>query len=219
MENPKKFDSNPLQCNTYVYLDGKNRAMVVESSGQIDEVVQYLQTQKVNQVLLAYTHGHFDHVSYGHAMQAGLREAGIEFSTVAPSLDARYFKEEGQKVLEDSLQYFQVVEDFPNAQIPHVDTFLNDGEALGFLDFVLISTPGHTEGSSCFYSAEKKLMFSGDTVFAGGSAGRTDLPGGSAEDLVQSLQKISSYPLDVVIYPGHGPQDTLDRACKALGLA
>ncbi len=84
------------------------------------------------------------------------------------------------------------------------DVLVKGGEVfdLGGITLEVIHTPGHSPGSICLYEAEKKWLFSGDTVFPHGSFGRVDLPGGDALQLIQSLEKLAE--LDVEnLYPGH----------------
>ncbi|HLQ05573.1 MAG TPA: MBL fold metallo-hydrolase, partial [Verrucomicrobiae bacterium] len=69
-------------------------------------------------------------------------------------------------------------------------------------------TPGHTEGSTCFYLASQKALFSGDVLFKG-NVGRVDLPGGDARLMEQSLQRVAGLPADTRVYPGHGEQTTI----------
>lgn len=85
-----------------------------------------------------------------------------------------------------------------------VDTVLQDGEEvdLGDIKLTVIHTPGHTPGSICLCDTESKVLFTGDTVFEGGSFGRTDI-GGDSEAMISSLEKLTK--LDVsTLYPGHG---------------
>ncbi|MCJ2534379.1 MAG: MBL fold metallo-hydrolase [Candidatus Thermoplasmatota archaeon] len=87
-----------------------------------------------------------------------------------------------------------------------VDTPLSDGEnvVLGDEEFEVMYTPGHSLGSMCLYNKGKKVLISGDTIFAHGDFGRYDLPGGNFQSLVQSIQRLSD--LDIIhLYPGHGP--------------
>lgn len=80
---------------------------------------------------------------------------------------------------------------------------------IGDFSFQVIYTPGHSKDSISFYFKEEKLMFVGDFVFKE-SIGRCDLPGGSEEEMRESLSKIKGYPVDVTLYPGHGDATTLD---------
>ena len=83
----------------------------------------------------------------------------------------------------------------------------NDFNINGF-NFEVIKTPGHTSDSLTFYFKEDKIMFVGDFLFKNGY-GRCDLPTGDFNEMKKSLQKIFTYPLETVIYPGHGVKSTL----------
>ena len=72
----------------------------------------------------------------------------------------------------------------------------------------IISTPGHTPGSVCLYWPDEKVLLSGDTLFCMGY-GRTDLPGGSYADLIESIRTLFDLPEDVIVYPGHGESTTI----------
>ncbi|MDD4138517.1 MAG: MBL fold metallo-hydrolase [Methanoregula sp.] len=96
------------------------------------------------------------------------------------------------------------------------DIKLKDGDTVG--DFVVIHTPGHTQGSICLYSGKDRVLISGDTVFADGYFGRYDFPGGSRTDLARSLERLSV--LDVEgLYAGHGePTEENGSRCIAAAL-
>ncbi|UUX93772.1 MBL fold metallo-hydrolase [Methanoplanus endosymbiosus] len=81
------------------------------------------------------------------------------------------------------------------------DRVLNDGDYISGIK--IIHTPGHTPGGICGYIEEEKALISGDTVFTDGGYGRCDFPGGSAEDLERSIDKLRSYDVEG-LYPGHG---------------
>jgi glyoxylase-like metal-dependent hydrolase (beta-lactamase superfamily II) len=74
----------------------------------------------------------------------------------------------------------------------------------------VLHTPGHTEGSVCLIAVDEGLLFSGDTLFAAGW-GRVDLPGGSAEQMVESLGRLTTLDDSVTVLPGHGPATTIGR--------
>ena len=93
--------------------------------------------------------------------------------------------------------------------IPKIDRYINDEEiiSLGKSKIKVIHTPGHTQGGVCFYVNEN--LFSGDTIFKE-SIGRTDLPGGDYDQIIDSIQqKILTLPNDTIIYPGHGKTTTV----------
>jgi len=79
----------------------------------------------------------------------------------------------------------------------------------GSLTANVIHTPGHTEGSVCLYFPAESKLIAGDTLFAG-SIGRTDLPGGSMEKIINSLhERVLALPDDTLVVPGHGPLTTI----------
>lgn len=80
-------------------------------------------------------------------------------------------------------------------------------------DYEIIKTPGHSNDSICFYFEEYKTLFSGDFIFLG-TIGRTDLPTGSDYDMQESLEKISTYPDDIKVFPGHGESTVLEAEKK-----
>ena len=132
------------------------------------------------------THGHFDHIGgNGYFLNAkvAIHEAD------APIL------EKGDEEMSFS--------DFFEGKIRprKVDRKLKDGDEINGLK--VIHTPGHSRGSICLYDEKNKVLFSGDTVFAQG-IGRTDLPGGSEEEMKKFLAKLKGLKIDR-LFPGHGP--------------
>ena len=92
-----------------------------------------------------------------------------------------------------------------------VDRFLTDGMVLelGDISLRVIHTPGHTRGSVSLFSENDGMLFSGDTIFPAGSIGRTDLPGGSSEDMKKSIARLATLPAQT-LYPGHGEVTSRD---------
>lgn len=84
---------------------------------------------------------------------------------------------------------------------------------IGDFSFQVLYTPGHSKDSVSFYFPEDKAMFVGDFVFRE-SVGRCDLPGGSEDDMMSSLEKLKTYPRDITLYPGHDDITTLDYECS-----
>lgn len=89
--------------------------------------------------------------------------------------------------------------------VPALDLAEGSRISFGDVDLTVMHTPGHTEGSVCLLSAEDRLLISGDTLFAGGW-GRTDLPGGDREAMIESLSRLSTLDPGLTVLPGHGPQ-------------
>ena len=92
-----------------------------------------------------------------------------------------------------------------------VDEYWNDGQkySVGKLEFEILHCPGHTPGHVVLYEPTERKVFVGDVLFAG-SIGRTDLPGGSTQQLLSSIKtKLMTLPDDVVVYSGHGPTTTI----------
>ncbi len=94
--------------------------------------------------------------------------------------------------------------------IPALDLAEGSRIRFGDIELTVLHTPGHTEGSVCLLSNEDGVLITGDTLFAGGW-GRTDLPGGDDEQMVDSLARLSTLEDGLAVLPGHGPQSTIGR--------
>jgi len=156
----------------------------------LTQIANYIDLSSISQIIL--THEHFDHA--GGVKQ--LFEGANKKATVIAHKDAATKIEKGESMFARLL----------GGTMPKMNVHqkLSGGEILqiGDKDFEVMSTPGHTPGCICLYNKETKTLFSGDTVFANGSFGRTDLPGGNSAELKESITKLST--LDVErLYPGH----------------
>jgi hydroxyacylglutathione hydrolase len=168
-------------------VSGGGKAVVIDPGAEPRRILEAVDGLEVAAILV--THGHSDHVGAVDEVAAG---TGAVF--IAPPGDFRLL--EGRVKVRPGRP-------------------LNDGKRLDFGVFSLtvIATPGHTPGSSCFFSPG--VIFSGDTLFAGG-VGRTDLPGGSADVLFNSIrERIFTLPDDTVVRPGHGEKTTVGREKRA----
>lgn len=182
----KKIVAPPLAANCYLIVDEKK--MLIDVGGDVEfifsAVKKYMNPKELDYVVL--THSHFD-----HAAAAGFFK-GIS-KIFMHKLEYSFLKTYG------FVSFFGV-----QFRPFEPDTELAGGEVfdLGEIELEVIHTPGHSPGSICLYEPRRKWLFSGDTVFAYGSFGRVDFPGGSARDLIKSLEILSK--LDVEnLYPGH----------------
>ncbi|MBO4793405.1 MAG: MBL fold metallo-hydrolase [Deltaproteobacteria bacterium] len=188
----------PLDVNCYIVSCERTRqTLIVDPGGDADRITAFLVRKGLEPMLVVNTHGHFDHVG-GNAgllrrypVSLGMHRADL------PVLAA---------LLEMGRMFNLELEPSPQPTM-----FLEDNAVLevGDLKFRVLHTPGHSPGSICLLAGN--VLFSGDTLFADG-VGRTDLPGGSAEQLRHSLyERLLKLPDETVVYPGHGPETTIRR--------
>lgn len=188
----------PLQCNCSVIGDESTReAMVIDPGDDVEDVLILIHKHNLQVKQIVITHAHIDHV--GGAMK-------LRAATGAPIL----LNQNDYALLKMIDMQAVWVGMAPPGKV-EIDHSLGQADRVraGSLDADVIHTPGHTEGSICLYfSAEKKLI-AGDTLFAG-SIGRTDLPGGSFQKIINSLhEKVLALPDDTIVVPGHGPLTTI----------
>lgn len=192
------FPVGPLQCNCSVMGDERTReAMVVDPGDDIEHVLAVLQMHQLTVKQIVITHGHIDHI--GGAMK-------LKAATGAPILMNEGDLEQ-LPMLEIQAAWIGVVPPPP----VKIDALLKDAATVraGGLQATVMHTPGHTAGSSCLYLPAEKTLIAGDTLFAG-SIGRTDLPGGSFEKIMDSLHsRVLTLPDETVVVPGHGPATSI----------
>jgi glyoxylase-like metal-dependent hydrolase (beta-lactamase superfamily II) len=190
----------PLNTNAYVIYDVSTlEALVIDpATDEILPKISDLISSGLKVVGIIATHGHADHV----CGVKGLRElVGCRF--MLHELDVEVLKESVEWALEWGIDI-----SFNDVR---PDILLKGGEVLrlGSDEIRIIHTPGHTPGSITIYIPSSKVLFTGDTLFKE-SVGRTDLPGGSWDKLVNSLRMlVTRFERDVVVYPGHGPSSTI----------
>src|SRR5947199_5857422 len=190
----KVFPVGPLQCNCSVIGDEQtHEAMVIDPGDNIDHILEILKQEKLAPKQIVVTHAHIDHV--GGAMK-------LKAATGAPIL-----MNQNDYAL---LKMLDVQAAWIGMRPPgtvQVDESVVDGSVLqvGGITSNIIHTPGHTEGSICLFFPQEKKLIAGDTLFAG-SIGRTDLPGGSFDNIIRSIHtRLMALPDDVEVVPGHGP--------------
>ena len=184
--------SGALQANTYLAVDEKtNEGFIVDPGGYNKVLTKEVRDNDVNIKYIILTHGHSDHI-------CGVNEHKAEF----PDAKIVAYKDE-EAILENPN-----LNQSPGFGVPYstkADILVSDGDELKVGDVTLkfIHTPGHTEGGMCIYVKEAKALFSGDTLFRQ-SIGRTDFPGGSYKEIMDSIRKkLFLLPDDTNVFPGH----------------
>lgn len=184
--------SGALQANTYLAVDEKtNEGFIVDPGGYNKVLTKEVRDNDVNIKYIILTHGHSDHI-------CGVNEHKAEF----PDAKIVAYKDEEAMLENPNLNQS------PGFGVPYstkADILVSDGDELkvGDLTLKFIHTPGHTEGGMCIYVKEAKALFSGDTLFRQ-SIGRTDFPGGSYKEIMDSIRKkLFLLPDDTNVFPGH----------------
>lgn len=189
-----------MAANCYIVSDAKTREGIIIDPGDDAEYISdtLLKPQVVPRMIVA-THGHFDHLMAAYALKLGF---GIPFC-LHPD-DAFLVGR-----MQDSAKHFL---DLPYVDpAPSIDKNLSDGDVLGVgsVSLTVLHTPGHTPGSVCLYEKSSKVLFTGDTIFAEGSVGRTDHSYASRDLLRVSIRRILSYPRSTRVLAGHGEETTI----------
>lgn len=183
-----------IDVNAYFYIDEeKKRGVLIDPGAQADLLLDTVRQNGWTIERILITHGHFDHIG---AVEAVSRALGVPYA----------IHENGREYLTDPMMNLSGV--FGAGVVLNEAVYFADGDVQGGR-LTVIHTPGHTRDSVVFYDAENKTAFVGDTVFKA-SVGRTDFPGGSAEELRQSVvKKIFALPDDTVLYSGHTEPTTV----------
>ena len=194
----KTFPVGPLQCNCCIIGDPvSKRAIVVDPGGDAQKILAELAADELTLVSIIHTHAHLDHI---------LAAGELKAATGAP---IQLHKDDKMlwDMVEQQCQAFGVP--VPDEPLPDPDFWLQDDEALACCGGVTLHTPGHTPGSMSFWFEEHNLLVAGDTLFKQ-SIGRTDLPGGSYEQIEKSIkQRLYTLDDDAVVITGHGPATTI----------
>ncbi len=189
-----------LSCNCTILGDESSAsAMVVDPGADVSLILARLATHHLTLRYIMVTHAHIDHI----AGATTLKEA-----TGAPIL---YNQADLPLVAMMDAQAAWLGIAAPEVSPPDHSPADHEVVQMGDLRLRIIHTPGHTEGSLSLHLPEHRLLFAGDTLFAG-SIGRTDLPGGHLGKLLTSVhERLLSFPDDTVVVAGHGPETTIGQ--------
>jgi hydroxyacylglutathione hydrolase len=187
----------PIATNLYVLGDEASReAIAVDTATPcVEWLTATLAETGWTLKLIVSTHRHWDHIGDN---AAAAERTGAD---IAVHVLDRHGLEQPSSLWAP----FEIPPSVPALE-------LAEGSRIRFGGIVLevLHTPGHTEGSVCLLSGREGLLLSGDTLFAGGW-GRVDLPGGSTEQMIESLARLGRLDDDLRVLPGHGPQTTIER--------
>jgi glyoxylase-like metal-dependent hydrolase (beta-lactamase superfamily II) len=195
------FTFNPFQENTYILFDETKECIIIDpgcgDGNERKALEHYINQEKLKPVKLINTHCHIDHV-LGNKWVA--EKYGIDL----------YMHEEDLKNLKATVAYASVF-GMQCDESPEPKVYLNEGDIVTFGDSVLdvLFTPGHSPGSISLYAKNEGFVVAGDVLFRE-SIGRTDLPGGNMNTLLEAIKtKLFTLPDETIILSGHGEQTTI----------
>ena len=192
----KNIVVGPLEVNCYILgCEDTKEAAIIDPGDNADEIISTIEKEGLNPKFIINTHAHFDHIGGVKVIQDHFK---IDF-----------ILHEGDLFLVENASEQATAFGLKPISKPVVNKNATNGEKvnLGNKSITVIHTPGHSPGGVCYYSGNN--VFVGDTLFAG-SIGRTDLPGGSYDTLINSIKE-NLFPLgdSTIVYPGHGPSTTI----------
>jgi glyoxylase-like metal-dependent hydrolase (beta-lactamase superfamily II) len=179
----------------------KKEALVIDPAGNEEDIVERINQNGLILKYIVNTHGHADHTC-GNAKMKDLTGAEI----IMHEEDDKLFNSPEGQIMARQMGF---------ALSPHADIFVKDGDEISAGDVTLkvIHTPGHSPGGICLLGDGN--LFTGDTLFVG-AIGRTDLPGASYEDFMDSInRKLMTLPEETIVWPGH---DYGDRPSSTIGI-
>lgn len=195
------FVFNPFQENTYILYDETNECVVIDpgcyEEDEKIELADFIEANNLTVTRLLNTHCHIDHV-LGNAFVKEKYKTKL------------YIHRNDEPVLR-AVSAYAPNYGFNLYQETAPDVFLEEGDVInvGNQEFEVLFVPGHAPGHVAFYNKKEKVVIGGDVLFQN-SIGRTDLPGGNLDTLINSIhQKLFTLPDDITVYPGHGPKTTI----------
>lgn len=190
--------NGPFVENALILWDDETKkAIIVDPGDEPERIAGAARVLTLEVTEIVGTHAHIDHAG---------AVAELKRTTKAP-----YALHEAERPVLDSLVPQARMFGLGSIEAPEVDRWLTEDDVIevGGCRGSVIHTPGHTPGGCCLFFEKDRILVAGDTLFQG-SIGRTDLPGGSFEQILASIKE-KLFPLgdDVVVYCGHGPSTTI----------
>jgi glyoxylase-like metal-dependent hydrolase (beta-lactamase superfamily II) len=189
--------TEPFQSNCWIVGCEETLEAVIIDPGDEAGIFNILKEHRLKRKSLIHTHGHLDHVSATAAVQ---RRTG-----------AHALIHQADQTLLDNLPLQAAMFGLTPPGRPIIDQYIQEGDWIAFGKYTLsvLETPGHSPGGVCLELVGEGVLFAGDTLFRR-SIGRTDLWGGSYQQLLNSIRKkLWPLPDDIIVYSGHGPATTI----------
>ncbi len=183
----------------FIYDDISKNAIIIDPGCDGQSVIDKIETLNLKPELLINTHGHFDHIFSDDKIRQKY------------NVNLAVHRQDLEMLKNAELNSSTVIGAPVTINNPEIIFDKDEVKETSFCKYSVIHTPGHSKGSVCVLIED--MLFAGDTVFCG-SIGRTDLFGGSYEELLFSLQKIKTLPEETKIFPGHGPFTNLKNELK-----
>lgn len=201
----RRFTFNMFVVNTYILWDDVSKDAIIIDPGMIEDkdrdiIDEFIRNNDLNLSHLINTHMHIDH-SFGVSYIKEKYKLSLEANS-----DDQFL---AQRIKEQATMFGIPI----SIEDLVIDRDLKDGDKLlvGNEDLYVLQVPGHSPGSIVLYAPESSFILSGDVLFKS-SIGRTDLPGGSYQQLINAINdKLMVLPRDVVVYPGHGLETTIGQ--------
>jgi len=201
MINIVRFAFNPFQINTYVLSDESGECIIIDPGMQGEDeeakITDYISTNNLNAKMIVLTHAHVDHI------------VGNSFAADKYNIEL-FAHKDCVPFLEGAVGYASTF-GLDMGKLKTIDNFIDEDHPIKFgnSELKVLFTPGHANGSLCFYSANDKFVITGDVLF-NQSIGRTDLRTGNYDLLQKNIwEKLFTLPDDTVVYPGHGPETSI----------
>jgi len=187
-----------FQTNSYILSEDNGTCIVIDAPA---EIADFLDQSSLRATHLLLTHQHLDHIEDAAKLRAQGAKV-LAFQNYAPEIIMeKRLQEMGLPVEASPFEVDEVIEDSPTLRI-------------GDYHFEIHHVPGHSPDSISFYLSSESWLFAGDSLF-NGSIGRTDLPGGNHEQLLDSIrQKLYPLPNETAVFPGHGPRTSIGEEKK-----
>lgn len=196
------LEDQPTNC--YIVQDEVSKeTLVIDPGGEVDKIIDMLDAIGADLKYIYLTHCHGDHAF------------GVNDLRLRTNAKVLIYRDDYDKLNDDSVNLATYI----GLGEMHIDDVMrvdeHDKIHVGDIEFDVIHTPGHTRGSSSLYCEAEKMVFTGDTMFRG-TWGRTDLPTGNLEEIMDSIMgKLLNLPENTIVYPGHG-KSTMIREEKPI---